>query len=187
MQMFRKLFIMIVALVGLAACSGGNEFVSSRGAPEIERSYNLAGFAFAAQADLSVSENEGYYPIADIVWRGDPRGARVPQIAAMFDTAAKRSKAGLTGEIPVAVKVTLVRFHGVTDRTRYSVGGNYNIIFDLTVTDARTGTIVEPTRRITANLQAPGGTRAVQLEQSGQTQKVRVVNFLTSVLQKELS
>lgn len=173
-------------LVGLAACaSGGNSVASSRA--NIDRSYALADFTFAAPADIRVSESEEFYPFADIVWRGDPRGNRVSQVAAMFEAAASRSKAALSGSVPVAVRVSLVRFHGVTDRTRYSVGGNYNIVFDLTVIDARSGTVIEPPRRVTANLDAPGGAEAVALEQGGQTQKVRVTNFLTSVLQQELS
>ncbi|MEO0931506.1 MAG: DUF6778 family protein [Pseudomonadota bacterium] len=185
--MFRNFLIILVAIAGLGACSSGGTFVPSSVSDSVSRTYALADFTFAAPSDLTVSENEGYYPWADVVWRGDPRGARVPQIAAMFDTAAARSKTALNGDVPVAVRVTLVRFHGVTDRTRYSVGGNYNIVFDMTVSDARSGTVIEPTRRITANLDAPGGTRAVALEQSGQTQKVRVTDFLTSVLLAELS
>ncbi len=185
--MFRRSFMAMVAMAGLAACSGGAAFVPSQAAPDIQRSYALAQFTFAAKPDITVSESEDYYPFADVVWRGDPRGPRVPQVAAMFQTAAERAKRALTGEVPVAVNVTLVRFHGVTDRTRYSVGGNYNIIFDMTVRDARTGTVLEPARRIAVNLDAPGGSEAVALEQSGQTQKVRVTDFLTSVLQDELS
>ncbi|MDX8349712.1 DUF6778 family protein [Cognatiyoonia sp. IB215446] len=184
--MLHRLFILLTAIIGLAACSSGANF-SSRGAPDVTRSYTLADFTFAAPADLTVSESENYYPFADVVWRGDPRDARVPQIAAMFETAAQRTTPALTGDVPVAVSVRLVRFHGVTDRTRYSVGGNYNIVFDLIVRDARTGTVIEPARRVTANLDAPGGSRAVALEQSGQTQKVRVVNFLAEVLFAELS
>lgn len=184
--MLHRLFTLLITIVGLAACTSGSNF-SSGGAADVARSYTLADFSFAAPADLTVSESENYYPFADVVWRGDPRGARVPQIAAMFETAARRSASGLTGDVPVAVQVRLVRFHGVTDRTRYSVGGNYHIVFDMTVRDARTGTVLEPARRVTANLDAPGGSRAVALEQSGQTQKVRVVNFLTKVLLAELS
>lgn len=186
MRVISKAFIILVALVGLAACTSGNTVYSAGGA-DVARSYALKDFVFSAPADLTVSESENYYPFADVVWRGDPRGARVPQVGAMFETAARSSTPGLTGDVPVAVQVRLVRFHGVTDRTRYSVGGNYHIVFDMTVRDARTGTVLEPTRRISANLDAPGGPRAVALEQGGQTQKVRVVNFLTEVLLKELS
>lgn len=182
-----KLFALMIAAFALTACGTQTPFVASQSAANIERSYDIESFTFTALPDLTVSEAEGYYPFADVVWRGESKGARIPQIGAMFETAAARNSSVLAGDVPVAVQVRLVRFHGVTDRTRYSVGGNYNIVFDMTVTDARTGTLLEPTRRIVGNLDAPGGSRAVSLERSGQTQTVRVTSFLTSLLRAELS
>lgn len=184
--MFARILSVLFLVGGLAACDTGGATVRTGQVPAVERSYDLQGLNFVASADLSVSENEGYYPMAAVVWRGDPRGARISQIAAMFEEAADRNTRIITGDVPVVVDVRLVRFHGVTDRTRYSVGGVYNIIFELTVRDARNGVVIEPARRIVANLDAPGGTRAVQLEQSGQTQKVRVTDFLTTVLRNAL-
>ena len=185
--MLQRLFGLLFAVCGLVACSGQTAFFGSQSAPNVTRSYQLAAFTFYAPEDISVSESQAYYPVADVVWRGDPTGPRVSQIAAMFETAANRNQASLKGNVPIAVDVALVRFHGVTNRTRYSFGGVYNIAFDLTVLDARTGTMLEPTRRVVANLDAPGGDRAVELEESGQTQKVRVTDFLTSVLRAQLS
>ncbi len=185
-MLMRRLLSVFLFLVTLTACAAGPIGVA-RSAPEgIVRSYTIADFRFSAASDLSVSENEGYYPLADVVWRGDPRGPRIPQIAAMFETAMERNKPVLRGRQPVAVDVQLVRFHGVTDRTRFSVGGVYNIVFLMTVRDAATGQVIEPTRRVVANLDAPGGAQAARLEVSGQTQKVRVTDFLTAVLRREL-
>ncbi len=152
----------------------------------MERSYDLRGFTFQAQPDLIISEREAYYPPSDVVWRGDPLGPRITQIGDMFQEAADRNRSFLRGHVPVVVGVTLVRFHGVTNRTRYSIGGVYNVIFDMTVRNADTGEVIEPTRRIVGNLDAPGGERAVRLEESGQTQKVRVVDFLTGLLRAQL-
>lgn len=171
-----------LALAGCGVPIGQN----SQPRPDVSRSYDLRGFSFAAQEGLTVSEQENFYPNGDIVWRGDPRGARIPQIGAMFTEAANRNKPIFKGSQPVNVSVTLVRFHGVTNRTRYSVGGVYNIVFNVTITDARSGTVIEPPRRVVANLDAPGGEEAVRLEESGQTQKVRVTDFLTSVLRAQL-
>lgn len=183
----KKLLTLCVILIGLTACSGGQTGVRSTEPDGVTRSYSLSDLTFAASSELSVSESEGYYPFADVVWRGDRRGPRIPQIAAMFETAFARNQPILQGAQPVVVNVQLVRFHGVTDRTRFSVGGVYNIVFDMTVRDARTGTVIEPARRVVANLDAPGGNTAIRLEQEGQTQKVRVTDFLTSVLRAELS
>ncbi len=185
--MFKRLLVALVMLVGLVACAGGQTGVRSTAPEGVQRSYQLADMRFSASPELKVSEATGYYPIADVVWRGDPWGERIPQIAAMFETAVARNKPALRGSQPVVIDVQLVRFHGVTDRTRYSVGGVYNIIFLMTVRDAGSGVVIEPVRRVVANLDAPGGSQAVVLEQSGQTQKVRVTDFLTQVLRRELS
>jgi hypothetical protein len=183
--MLRRRFLLSLPLAGLMGCSAAFGMKSSA-RPEVDRSYDLGRFNFATQSGLTISEDEFFYPQADIVWRGDPIGPRIPQIAAMFDEAATRNQAILDGAVPVDVDVTLVRFHGVTNRTRYTVGGVYNVIFDLTIRSAATGEVIEPTRRIIGNLNAPGGERATRLDNAGQTQKVRVTDYLTSLLRAQL-
>ena len=187
-MILKKLWAAVLLVVGLAACSP-DEF-AARQAPaalEVTRSYTPVAMTFSALPDLTVSEAEVFYPIADIVWRGDPRGPRIAQIGDMFETAFDRAKPTLQGTQRVVVNIELVRFHGLTNRTRYSVGGLYNVVFNLTVRDAVTGAVIETPRRIAVNLDGPGGETAVALEQSGQTQKVRMVNFLASTLRSELS
>lgn len=184
--MIKRLFVLVISVFALTACAAQNPFSASQAA-QVERSYAINAFEFVAPDDLTVSEAEGYYPFADVVWRGDTPGPRVPQIEAMFETAVERNVPVLAGDTPVAIRIDLVRFHGVTDRTRYSVGGVYNIVFDLTVTDARSGTLLEPKRRISGNLKAPGGSQAAALERDGFTQKVSVTGYLTSLLRAELS
>lgn len=184
-DMHRRTFIASLSVLGLTGC-GAVFLPQGSPRPMMTRSYDFRGLRFAALPDLEVSESEGFYPSADIVWRGDPRGPRLPQIEAMFQDAAARNRGIVTGTVPVTVDVTLVRFHGVTNRTRYTVGGVYNVVFDLTVRNASTGAIIEPTRRVAGNLDAPGGERAVRLEETGQTQKVRVTDFLTGLLRAQL-
>ena len=183
--MHRRVFIASAALLGLTGCLGGAG-LEGQARPVMNRSYALRGFNFSALEGLTVSESETFYPTADIVWRGDPVGQRIPQIAEMFAQAADRNKTVLNGAVPVDVDVTLVRFHGVTNRTRYTVGGVYNIVFDMTVRRAGSDQVIEPTRRVVGNLDAPGGDRAGQLDAAGQTQKVRVTDFLTSLLRAQL-
>ena len=109
-----------------------------------QRSYALQDVQVIMPASLRISEGAGYYPNADVVWRGDPIGDRAQQITAMFETAGDRVSAGLTGDVPVIAVVTLLRFHGLTERTRYSVGGVYSIEFTLEIRNAQTGTVIEP-------------------------------------------
>lgn len=152
-----------------------------------QRSYALQDVQVIMPASLRISEGAGYYPNADVVWRGDPIGDRAQQITAMFETAGDRVSAGLTGDVPVIAVVTLLRFHGLTERTRYSVGGVYSIEFTLEIRNAQTGVVIETARVVKHDLPGPGGLAAVALEQAGQTEKVRVTDHLTYVLQLELT
>lgn len=151
------------------------------------RSYNLQDISFSAPSDLLVSEGNGYYPTADVVWRGDPLGDRIAQVSSMFDTALRRNDTRLIGEVPIDVEIELARFHGVTERTRFSVGGNYDMHFFMTIRHSETGEVLEEKRYLEFDLAAPGGAAALILEQRGQTEKVRVTDFLTHTFGEELT
>ncbi len=149
--------------------------------------YSFQSMSFSAPSDIVVSEGNGFYPNADVVWRGDPIGDRIAQIASIFETSFERAGGSLNGETPINVQVELVRFHGVTERTRFSVGGNYDMHFFMTVLHAETGEVLQERRFLQFDLGAPGGAAALLLEQSGQTEKVRVTDFLSQTLATELS
>jgi len=151
------------------------------------RSYDLRDISFAAPSDILISEGNGFYPNADVVWRGDPLGDRIAQVASLFDTALRRNDARLNGDTPVDVEIELVRFHGVTERTRFSIGGNYDMHFFMTVRHAETGEVLEEKRYLELDLAAPGGAGALLLERQGQTEKVRVTDFLTYTFGEELT
>ncbi|WP_322888863.1 MULTISPECIES: DUF6778 family protein [unclassified Yoonia] len=186
--MFRRIFGLVVLLGALAACAPGAMVIQGDPRPDLVRDYKLVGLNFATLPDLQVSEANSYYPQADIVWRGDPAGDRLAQIEALFTEAARRNMATdmKNADRRVVLDVTLVRFHGLSNRTQFSTGGVYNVIFDLAVRDAQTGAVIEPTRRVVANLDAWGGNANAQLEAQGITQKMRVTDFLTSVLADQL-
>lgn len=191
----------IIAFGGIAAiltaCSGAD--IVSRNAPletprvatqaasQVVRDYALHSIRFAVPEDMTVSEANSYYPIADIVWRGDPLGNRPAQITEIFQTAIQGAGEGLTGSTQITVDVELVRFHSLTERTRYSVGGVHSIKFDLTIRDANTGAIIEPTRRIDGDFAGLGGYAAMAADNAGQGQKVRITTHLTSLFFQELS
>ena len=136
---------------------------------------------------LSTSEANSYYPRADIVWRGDPIGDRHRQVADILEAGLRAGTADMAGSVPVTLDVTAVRFHSLTEKARYSVGGVHNIIFDLTVRNAATGVPLSPTRRVEADLPALGGTAAIEADRQGQTQKVRLHGFLQQVIRQELA
>jgi len=151
------------------------------------RSYDLRDVSFKAPSDLLISEGNSFYPNADVVWRGDPLGDRIVQVASLFDTALQRNEAILKGDVPIDVEIELVRFHGVTERTRFSIGGNYDMHFHMTVLHAETGEVLEEKRYIEFDLEAPGGAAALFQEQRGETEKVRVTDFLTYQFGQELT
>lgn len=135
---------------------------------------------------LEVSELNSYYPPGDIVWRGDPPGNRYQQVQAIFADGLTRGTADLNGEVPVVLDVTVERFHALTEKTRYTVGGIHSIRFRLAVRDARTGELVREPSVIKADLKGFGGQRAIEADQKGQTQKVRITDHLSRVIATEL-
>ncbi|MBU2993642.1 hypothetical protein Q4555_12610 [Octadecabacter sp. 1_MG-2023] len=161
--------------------------LAAEAAPQVLRDYSLHAVRFAIPADMTVSEANSYYPIADIVWRGDPLGDRSEQISEMFQSSIRAAGLGLTGATPVIADVELVRFHSLTERTRYSVGGVHSIKFDLTIRDAETGEVLEPTRRINGDLPGLGGYAALAADNSGETQKVRIIRHLSSLFYQNMT
>ena len=184
--MLRRGFVTLSVLALASACSSSLFGSGGTRKPVMARSYDIQRLRFATLPDLTVSEDESYYPQADIVWRGDPPGPRIAQIQSMFQAAFDRNQSVLAGTTPVDIDITLVRFHGVTDLTRLTIGGVYNVIFDMTVIHADTGAVIEPQRRVQGDLPAPGGARGQALLREGQTQRVRVTDFLTGLLRQQL-
>lgn len=191
----RRIIAVAALALGVAGCATVD--TSSRNTPlaseivapgevPVVRNYALQDVVVQVPGELSVSESGGYYPMADIVWRGDAIGDRHAQVGNLFQVAASRAALELNGDVPVIAVITLHRFHGVTERTRYSVGGVYNMEFQLMVQHAETGVILEEPRYIEANLPAPGGQAAIELERIGQTERVRVIDYLSFVLHREL-
>jgi len=188
-----RAFVLLAVAVGLSACSavetvtrglplGQPTIASAATAP----SYAVRDVRVVVPTNLRVSEANGYRPVADIVWRGDPYGNRYEQITAIFEDGMSRGAAQLNGQTPVVVDVQVARFHALTERARYTVGGTHSIKFVLTVRHAETGAIIDGPRLVKADLKAFGGTAAIDAERRGQTQKVRITQHLANVIQQQL-
>lgn len=155
--------------------------------PVSTEAYQIAGYTIRVPDALRVSEANVFYPMADIVWRGEPRGDRHAQVESIFAEAMGRATAGMTSGRAVLVDVEVTRFHCVTEKTRYTVGGTHSMHFTLTLRDAATGALIEGPRSIIADVKAAGGSAAVAEEAQGLTQRVVVVNRLTDALAHELT
>lgn len=183
-----------MTLIGLAGCMDMPE--ASRNAvmdsqlvsPGIEasRSYTVRDVHVVVPQSLTVSEANTIKPRADIVWRGDQGPDRHEQLRVLFEEAAAGAEA-LRGDVPVNVEVELIRFHGLTQYTRYNFRGDYDILARITVTDAKTGAILEAPHEVHMLLPAMSPAQVVETESQGYTERMFVQDFLRDALTAELS
>lgn len=148
--------------------------------------YDVRTVRVSVPRTLHVSEANLYYPIADIVWRGEARGDRYAQVSALFTEAADRATGAMTEGRPVVVDIEVVRFHALTEKTRYTFGGSYSLKFRIGVTDAETGAVVVAPHLVNASQPASGGQKAIEEEERGLTQKVVVTQILTDAIRADL-
>ncbi|MEP1538313.1 MAG: DUF6778 family protein [Paracoccaceae bacterium] len=137
--------------------------------------------------DLVVSERNSYYPGVDIVWREDPPGNRYQQVKDIFELAFARGSEGLDGTRAIELHVDVRRFHALTEKARFTVGGVHAITFALQKRDSVTGEAVGEVKVIRADLKAYGGQSALVAMRLGQTQKVRITDHLADVIRAELT
>ena len=190
-----RMIIAGAALMGVTACANTDTATRNAPAPSqlnalqaeqvVPKNYKVVDYSVRVPAELSVSEANVFYPVADIVWRGDAAGDRHMQVARLFQTSLERSMPWVQGQVPVKANIELRRFHSLTERARYSVGGVHNMIFDMEIVNAETGQVIEPMHRMQIDLPALGGAAAVAADARGNTQKKRVTEHLTQVFAKE--
>lgn len=203
----RTLFVLLAAL-GLSACAAGTP-PASRGAmpaqidmqqtttaAPVEAGMTLAQSAMPFDIEaitvtvprsLKVSEANTFKPRADIVWRGEVRGDRHAQVHAIFVDAMTKGTATLQSGRKVNLEIEVTKFHALTEKTRYTIGGMHEMRFNLTVRDAASGMVLDGPRAIVADVKAAGGSQAVAEEQAGLTQRVVTVERLAQVIRRELT
>lgn len=173
---------------GLAPVAQGLTSVAARSQLKVLQSkYLVAEIRVNVPRSLKVSEANTFLPQADIVWRGEPRGDRHAQVARVFNDGLLAGTQGMATGPAVIVEVEVTRFHCLTEKTRFTVGGNHAIHFTLTVRDAATGAVLEGPRAIIADVKASGGAAAIAEDQAGRTQRVVVVERIAEVIRRELS
>lgn len=200
MKAFRLLAGLALVL-GLSACAA-NEPASRNVAPDMSaisigskgasgmavvQQFQLAQLRIAVPQSLRVSEANVFYPLADIVWRGDPRGDRHAQVHSIISEGIMRGTQGMTEGRPVIVEVEVTRFHSLTEKTRYTIGGVHSVHFNLTLRDAASGAVIDGPRKVKADVKGAGGAQAIAEEQMGRTMRVVIVEHLAEVIRAELS
>lgn len=151
-------------------------------------SFDIRSVRISVPETLRVSEANRYYPGGDIVWREDPPGDRHAQVKAIFENAMQRGISGMgAGKAPVVLEIEVTRFHALTEKARYTVGGVHALQFHMMLRDARTGEIYGEPKFIKADFKALGGNAAIRAEREGITQKVRITRHLANVIRTELT
>jgi len=149
--------------------------------------WNVRAIDVQVPKRLHVSEANLFFPLADIVWRGDARGDRYAQVDAIVTEAAKRATKDMRKGTPVTVEITMTRFHALTEIARYTTGGKYGIGFDLTLRDATTGAVLAGPRHVATGFPASGGQKAVEEEARGRSEKVVITENLEGLIRAELT
>lgn len=163
MTMQRFIILAAIGLV-LSACSGGGGGFVSRNAMDdmpligemsgahapvpLNPSYRVTDIEVTVPHTLSVSEENGIKPKADILWQEEPLGDRYAQVDAIVTEALKQGTASLKGKRAVKIEAVVTRFHALTKRTRYNFTGKHEVWMAMAVRDARTGELLEPVRMI---------------------------------------
>ncbi|KMW56711.1 putative lipoprotein [Candidatus Rhodobacter oscarellae] len=198
----------LAVAAGLSACASVDQVdyngyldTASRAAPvepvlaapvttaplERAQSYKVLAVNVSVPQTLIVSEKNRYYPSGDIVWREDPIGNRHEQVKTIISDALTQGVSNLDGDREVYLDVTVRRFHALTEKARYTVGGVHAIQFHVRLRDAATNEVVMEPKLIKADFDALGGQAAIQAEAAGKTQKVRITQHLAYVIQQELT
>lgn len=149
--------------------------------------YDVDGVEITVPASLVASEANLFYPTADIVWRADPFGDRYAQVKSVLEEGFAAGVTGMDSGPKVVVAASLERFHSLTEKARFSVGGVHDIIVVLTVKDATTGQILEGPRRVEVAIRASGGRKAIAEDAAGNTQRAVIVAGLAEAIRRHLA
>lgn len=199
---FKGLLLSCALLAGLAGCASTPMTAVSRNIAAndplltaastgqqvaVARDYNVVDVKVSVPHELVVSEANTYKPRADIVWREDPLGDRYAQVQAIVDNALTQGAATVHGARDVVLDVTVLQFHALTQKTRYTFGGTHAIAFQMAVLDAASGAVIEPPHIVQIEFEAYGGDQALAAEAQGLTQKVRITQHLAALIAQELT
>ena len=177
--------LIVAAMLGLSACSA--PFDVTRNAPFAPatpvaeapiQNLSVVELRIDVPRTLTVSEANSLKPAADIVWREDPVGDRHAQVETILRDALAPMLQPRDGATPVIVALQLQRFHALTERARYTIGGSHEIEFTMTIANAETGEVLSGPRPVDLTFRAPGGQAALNEEAAGITQRVSITERL---------
>ena len=186
-----RLIAAVATAASLSACASVE--TATRNAPlvpetvqPVSAALNIAAVNVTVPYSLRASEANSYYPMGDIVWRGEPLADRHQQVKAIFEDGLSKAAAKTQGSVPVQVNIEVERFHALTEKARYTVGGRHELQFTLQLSNPETGQAYTEPRKITTNIKAFGGARAIAAERNGITQRLRITDHIGDVVAETL-
>jgi hypothetical protein len=185
----------MLAVLVVSGCATGD--TATRNAPTAgvagvtnvqSLTYDVQEVRVSVPETLSVSEANLYFPRGDIVWRGDPQGDRYAQVKAIVEAGLQSGVAQMQpGVVPVVLDVEVTKFHALTEKARYTVGGVHAVQFNVVLRNPETGAAYNAPHLVKADFKAFGGKQALEAEAQGLTQKKRITEHLAQVIQVELT
>lgn len=154
--------------------------------PVLNRDYSVTGVEVTVPHALTVSEENGIKPRADILWQAEPLGDRYAQVDAILTEALTQGTAEMHGARKVTLEAVVTRFHALTKRTRYSIGGEHEVWMMLTVRDAETGEVLEGPRLIGFDTRV-SAEEAFAHEEQGIYQRQEINAMVRDMIGRELS
>jgi len=193
--------LMLAAAAMLSACAGGE--IVSRNALEnstllsakdgethapvpLNPSYRVVDVRVEVPQTLTSSEQNGIKPRVDILWQEDPAGDRHAQVRELMMAALDEGVSGLNGSRDVVLDVVMTRFHALTKRTRYSLGGEHEGWMYVAVRDAETGELIEPARRIGFDHRV-SAEQAIANDAQGLNQRLEITALVKDMIRHELT
>ena len=119
---------------------------------------------FHADGSINFAENQRMLEqlIAERIRSlGHPAPGSYAQFGAILLAAATDANTPMVQGRPVTITLTLTKFHALTEKTRYTVGGVHSMHFLMTVRDVETRAILQGPRLIVADVHGAGGARAM--------------------------
>lgn len=178
-----KFAVLLPLILALCACVPNG--IASDPPPSRALTQNWAAGTIKVSVPqrLSVNESNAYLPSADIVWHEDATGDRRQQVGGIVKAGASRAMNGLTGARPVLIAIEVQRFHALTPRARYTAPfGRHNVLMHVQVFDQLTGRSLTPPAVIDATFLAYTGAQAVEAEEKGLTQRIRITRRIEAEL-----
>ncbi len=191
-----KYFRLIAAIaLGLAVSACGTVDTATRNVSLEEPNLAPAQVSFDVQyvrvsvpETLKVSEANRFLPGGDIVWREDAPGNRHAQVKTIVEAGILQGIREMEAAgIPVILDIEVTRFHALTEKARYTVGGVHAIQFNMQLRNVETGQPYGEPQFVKADFKALGGKAAIHAESKGMTQKYRITQQLAWVIQKQLT